>query len=34
MAVEPGSAAAGLEVWRASRAGKVHFHLFRRPPAS
>ena len=34
MAIEPGSAAAGLGVWRASRAGKVHFHLFRRPPAS
>ena len=26
-------AAAGLEPWRAGRAGNVHFHLFRRPPA-
>ena len=33
-AIEPALAAAGLEPWRASRAGKVHFHLFRRPPAS
>jgi 16S rRNA (guanine(966)-N(2))-methyltransferase RsmD len=30
-AIEPAPvAAAGLEPWRASRAGKVHFHLFRR----
>ena len=26
-------AAAGLEPWRAARAGNVHFHLFRRPPS-
>ena len=26
-------AAAGLEPWRAGRAGNVHFHLFRRPEA-
>ena len=33
-AIEPEPvAAAGLEPWRASRAGNVHFHLFRRPPA-
>ena len=33
-AVEPAPvAAAGLEPWRASHAGKVHFHLFRRPAA-
>ena len=27
------AAAAGLAPWRASRAGNVHFHLFRRPDA-
>ena len=33
--VEPAAAeAAGLEPWRASRAGSVHFHLFRRVAAS
>ena len=32
VAAEP-VAAAGLEPWRASRAGNVHFHLFRRPGA-
>jgi len=32
VAAEP-AAAAGLEPWRASRAGQVHFHLFRRPDA-
>jgi len=33
-AVEPAAAeAAGLEPWRASRAGNVHFHLFRRSAA-
>ena len=32
IAAEP-VAAAGLEPWRAARAGNVHFHLFRRPPA-
>jgi 16S rRNA (guanine966-N2)-methyltransferase len=31
-AIEPAHAA-GLEPWRASRAGKVHFQLFRRPAA-
>jgi 16S rRNA (guanine966-N2)-methyltransferase len=31
-AAEP-AAAAGLEPWRASRAGNVHFHLVRRPGA-
>jgi 16S rRNA (guanine966-N2)-methyltransferase len=32
--VEPAAAeAAGLEPWRASRAGNVHFHLFRRVAA-
>ena len=31
-AIEPEPvAAAGLEPWRAARAGNVHFHLFRRP---
>ncbi|MEO5882232.1 MAG: 16S rRNA (guanine(966)-N(2))-methyltransferase RsmD [Caldimonas sp.] len=31
-AIEPApAAAAGLESWRAGRAGNVHFHLFRRP---
>jgi 16S rRNA (guanine(966)-N(2))-methyltransferase RsmD len=28
------AAAAGLAPWRASRAGNVHFHLFRRPDAA
>ena len=32
VAAEP-AAAAGLEPWRASRAGQVHFHLFRRSDA-
>ena len=32
IAPEP-AAAAGFEPWRASRAGQVHFHLFRRPGA-
>ena len=34
-AIEPEAVAtAGLEPWRASRAGNVHFHLFRRPEAA
>jgi len=30
----PRAAATGLAPWRASRAGNVHFHLFRRPDAA
>jgi 16S rRNA (guanine(966)-N(2))-methyltransferase RsmD len=34
-AVEPSTIeAAGLEAWRAARAGAVHFHLLRRPAAA
>jgi len=33
-APQPVDPAAGLETWRAARAGAVHFHLFRRLAAA